>query len=85
MAAASPAMTQASDCATDKGAPTQPVDHGKMPCCTSDCTTMGTTGVMQPGSVTMAEPRPVRAALTIASVKQLDSLGWATVDPPPRA
>jgi hypothetical protein len=84
MAAASPAMAQASDCAMGKDAPAQPADHGKMPCCTSDCTAMGTAGVLHPGGVAIAELQPVRAALTIAPVKQLDSLDWATADPPPR-
>ena len=83
MAAMSPATAQAGDCAMGKTH--APTDHSRMPCCTGDCTTMGAAGVMQPDNAAVAAPQTVRAPLEIAAVKQLDSLDWATVDPPPRA
>ena len=82
MAAMSPAAVQAGDCAMGKT--NAPADHGKMPCCIGDCTTMGTAGVMQPDNIAVTGPQPVRAPLAMPPVKQLNSLAWATVDPPPR-
>jgi hypothetical protein len=49
-----------------KDAPHRPVDHGKMPCCTGDCTMMGMAGLAQRDGVELV---------------LVDSLDWATVDP----
>lgn len=83
--AAPPAVASSSECAMPGGdMPDQPADHDKMPCCTSNCTMAGFTGLPQPASADLAEPMPVTAPLTVAAVKQLVSLHWATADPPPR-
>ena len=83
---APPATAQARDCAMPgDDMPDQPVDHDKMPCCTSNCTMAGMVGIPQPSSADIGELQPEKAPLTIAAVHELDSLDWATVDPPPRA
>lgn len=76
---------QASDCQMGDKAPAQPADHGKMACCTSDCTMAGTAAVAQSGNGDLSEPLHSNALLASLPVRQLDSLDWATVDPPPRA
>lgn len=76
---------QASDCKMADKMPAQPADHGKMACCTTDCTMAGTAAVAEPGNVGLSEPLHARATLASTPVKQLDSLDWATVDPPPRS
>jgi hypothetical protein len=58
MAAPPPAAPQASECTMPGGdVPDQPTDHGKMPCCTSDCTMAGTAGLAQRDSVNLGELR----------------------------
>jgi hypothetical protein len=84
MSAMSPQSLQSNDCAMGKAMPHQPADHGKMPCCTSDCTVMGMAGLAQRDGVELVLVEPVRTPLFLASSKELDSLDWATVDPPPR-
>ena len=76
---------QASDCKMANKMPAKPADHGKMACCTSDCTMAGPAALAQPGNGGLAEPPAVRAILASMPVKQLDSVDWATADPPPRA
>jgi hypothetical protein len=85
MAEPSPA-SQASDCTMSGGGmPDQPADQDKMPCCTGDCTMAGTVGLPLSNSAGIDELQPTKAALAIGPVHELDSLEWATVDPPPRA
>jgi hypothetical protein len=76
---------QASDCKMAGKMPGQPADHGKMACCTSDCTMAGAAAVAEPGNGELSEPLHSNAVLASMPVKPLDSLDWATVDPPPRA
>jgi hypothetical protein len=76
--------TQASECSMAGEMPDQPLDHTKMACCTSDCTMAGIAGLVQGDSGGLPSSEPIKAPLFLASVKELDSLDWATVDPPPR-
>ena len=62
----------------------QPADHGKMACCTSDCTMVGSVGLAQLAGADVSTPEPTNPPLYLVSIKELDSLNWATVDPPPR-
>jgi hypothetical protein len=83
---APPAAAQASDCEMPGGVmPDQPADHEKMPCCTSICTMAGMAGIPQPSGADIRELRLDKTPPAIAAVHELDSLDWATVDPPPRA
>lgn len=82
MAASPPA--QSSECTMTGDMQDQPADHGKMACCTSDCTMAGTVGVAERSGVELSVIEPVKPPLSLASVKELDSLDWGTVDPPPR-
>jgi hypothetical protein len=66
MSAMSSQSLRSNDCAMGKDAPHQPVDHGKMPCCTGDRTMMGMAGLAQ------------RDGVELVLVVSLD---WATVDP----
>lgn len=82
--AAMAAPTQTAECTMTGDMPDQPADHGKMACCTSDCTMAGTVGLAQPAAIKLSTPEPTNAPIYLASVKELGSLDWATVDPPPR-
>jgi len=73
-----------SDCAMDKNVPHQPVDHDKMPCCASDCTMTGMAGLAETDTDELPQIVLLGAPLFLVMVKELDSLDWATVDPPPR-
>ena len=64
--------------------PEQPADHAKMACCTSDCTMVGSVGLAQLAGADVSTPEPTNPPLYLVSIKELDSLNWATVDPPPR-
>jgi hypothetical protein len=75
---------QASDCKMASKMPGHPADHGKMACCTTDCTMAGTAALAQRGSGDLSEPLHSNVVLASIRVKALDSLDWATVDPPPR-
>jgi hypothetical protein len=83
-AMASPPPVQSNECTMTGDTQDQPADHGKMACCTSDCTMAGTVGLAERSGVELSLTDPVEAPLFLATVKQLDSLDWATVDPPPR-
>ncbi len=66
------------------GVPNPTADHSKMACCTNDCTVMGMAAVVQPDSDVVVLAKSTKPLLDAPSLKALDSLGWATVDPPPR-
>lgn len=84
-AMAAPLVPQAGECTMNGGdMPAQPTDHGKTPCCATDCTMAGAAAVAQPATGNLSERWPAKALLANAPTKQLDSLDWATVDPPPR-
>lgn len=72
------------DCEMAGGVPNPTADHSKMACCTNDCTVMGMAALVQPDSTDVSLAKPTKPLLNLRSVKILDSLGWATVDPPPR-
>lgn len=83
--ATQPPAVQASDCTMTGDMPDQSADHSRMACCTSDCTMAGTAGLPQLAAAGVAELEPVSAPLALSPVRKLDSLHWATVDPPPKA
>ena len=83
--ATQPPVTQASNCKMGGKMSGQPVDHGKMACCTSDCTMAGTAALAQPSNGDLSEPLHSQLELASTLAKTLHSLDWATVDPPPRA
>ena len=45
---------------------------------------MGMAGLAQRDVVALAQIASLNPPLFVATVKQLDSLDWATADPPPR-
>lgn len=80
---AAPAAAQA-DCNMPDKSAGQPTNHGKMPCCTSDCTMIGMAGLAQRDSFQPSRSGPAERAAFFMTVKKLDSLDAAAVDPPPR-
>jgi len=74
----------AKDCEMASGGSNPAADHAKIACCTSDCTMMGTAALAQPDGTELSIAEPIKLSLNPPSVKELDSLDWATVDPPPR-
>lgn len=84
-ALAVPSAAQASECTMDDGALQGPMDHGKMPCCTSDCTMTGTAGIAEPGGASFTQPPFAKTQHAAALAVRLASLNLTGDDPPPRA
>ena len=82
--AAMASLQPVEDCKMASGGPDPAADHAKVACCTSDCAMMGTAAPAQPDGTELSTVEPIKLVLNPLSVKELDSLDWATVDPPPR-